>query len=160
MEEPENNNMENGEIEIQEEKGEALPVPEPGEYKIIRFLLEDDASSRLLGLPEDLVKTIYDKELAISNVSDGEIGWAKMQYQRAILHYQMARPVVCRNHREEIKLSVVQPKLLFKMARSRGGFERIQQTSQRIVQQIQREVKQQQKKGRFSFWGRQGGEEE
>ena len=147
------------EQEVTTERGSFI-LAEPAQYRIIKFIVKDDADSKILGLPEDFLNTIYDKELVLSNITDGEMKWVMMQYSRVANYYKMGRPVTRYNHREEMKLTIVPAKLLVKLARSRNGFERRQQNTQYSQQRVERvTTRPAPRRGFWIFGGREESEE-
>lgn len=111
------------------------PVASPS-VPYIKFILGDEYVPDKL--PPSLRATVYDKELALSNVKEEEILWARMQYLLSEMMFKASRPALACNYQEEITLSVLPAKLLIKLARSRdGGFERRQQTTQTEIKHIE-----------------------
>lgn len=99
----------------------------------VKYIIED--LHRPSDLPEDLTNVAYDKEQALSNLDDKQIKWLRMQLMRSVLMYRNGRPALAGNYNEEIKLAVLPAKHMMKLARSKRGFERQQQTTQTIIKQ-------------------------
>lgn len=99
----------------------------------VKYIIED--LYKPSDLPADLLNVAYDKEQALSNLTNDEINWLRLQLMRAAIMFKNGRPALAGNFNEEIKLSVLPAKHLIKLARSREGFERKQQTTQTVIRQ-------------------------
>lgn len=113
---------------------EAGPVASPS-VPYIKYIVED--LWKPSDLPTDLLNVAYDKEQALSNLTPDEINWLRMQLMRAEIMFKSSRPALAGNFNEEIKLSVLPAKHLIKLARSKGGFERKQQTTQTVIRRAE-----------------------
>lgn len=99
----------------------------------VQYIMEDDFKPE--NLPPTLRAVVYDKELALSNLTLDEILQIRMGLMRAEIMFKCSRPAMSGSCAEEIMLSALQSKLMVKLARSRGGFERRQQTTQTIIKE-------------------------
>jgi len=97
----------------------------------VEYILEDEELPP--NVPDDLKRVVYDKELALTNLKDNEIRWLSLEFSVAEIMHRMRKPAVMGDFDEDISLSTLPGKLYVKLSRSRGGFERKQQTTQTIV---------------------------
>jgi len=88
-------------------------------------------------LPPSLRAVVYDKEFGLSFLTDEEILWARIQLVRSEIMFKSSRPALACNQKEEILLSALPLKSLVKLARSRKGFERKQQTTQTVIKRVE-----------------------
>lgn len=117
-----------------------------------KYILEDNYIPK--NIPPELCAVVYDKELSLSNLTEKEINWMVMAFQRSEIQFRMGRPALSGNHKEEIHLASLLPKMKLKLARSRdGGFERKQQTTQTVIRQAVVSGPSEPKK-RFRLFGR------
>jgi hypothetical protein len=101
----------------------------------VKYIMQDDF---VPDLPPSLRAVVYDKELALTNLKEGEIEWLRKQLIISEIMYKGSRPALACSQAEEITLAAVPGKLLVKLTRSRdGGFERRQQTTQTVIRRVE-----------------------
>lgn len=121
-----------------------------------RYIMEDTHVPE--ELPPSLRAVVYDKEFGLSFLTDEEILWARIQLVRSEIMFKSSRPALACNQKEEILLSALPLKSLVKLARSRQGFERKQQTTQTVIKRVEATASTPPtvKKSRWKIFGRGG----
>lgn len=122
-----------------------------------RYIMEDTHVPE--ELPPSLRAVVYDKEFGLSFLTDEEILWARIQLVRSEIMFKSSRPALACNQKEEILLSALPLKSLVKLARSRKGFERKQQTTQTVIKRVEATTATPPtaKRSRWKIFGRGGG---
>jgi len=122
-----------------------------------KYIMEDEYVPG--ELPPSLRAVVYDKEFGLSFLTDDEIRWARLQLVRSEIQFKSSRPALACNQKEEIMLSALPLKSLIKLARSRKGFERKQQTTQTVIKRVEASTATPPtvKKSRWKIFGRGGG---
>lgn len=100
-----------------------------------RYIMEDEYVPK--ELPPALRAVVYDKEYGLSNLSEEEIDFSRLQVIRSEIQFKSSRPALACNRQEEILLAALPVKHLVKFTRSRKGFERKQQTTQTVIKRVE-----------------------
>lgn len=101
---------------------------------------------------------VYDKELALTNLKDDEIRFLDLQLLAAEIAYRLSIPYDVQGPELELYFTSLRTKLFSKLRRSRLGFERKLEATQRIEQEVKSIPKLVKK--RWSIFGREVEKEE
>jgi len=139
------------ELALAAQRGDTGPVASPS-VPYIKYIMEDDYKPD--NIPPALRAVVYDKEMEITNLNEKDIDWLRNQLRRSVINFKSGRPISSMNYQEEMTLSALPAKFLIKLARSRDGFERKQQTTQTVIRQAVVSGGRPIQKRRWSIFGR------
>ena len=109
------------------------PVASPS-VPFAKYILEDKNQQNI---HPSLQSAVYDKEIAVTNLTDSEIDWLQWQFLRAEMMLKNSRPALAGGNAEEIIYSILPAKLRIKLTRSREGFERKQLTTMTTIRRVE-----------------------